>query len=206
MWLPPLPLCYSICVIQDDNAQPLDSHKESIPQTQAAQIALQKPSGGLARASKSVRSTPNKFSAPFSASVATPSSLKAKGKWTHQEAFADKSKAKAEVLNKLVADKHTRKMAEYAQHMAELEIKKQRLDMEAKGKHLEAEECLATAQHQREREKKQHEMEMLRLRLQYQGGGLSGQQGTAAAQFGAESFSAEPFAGPNTFGMGNYLT
>jgi hypothetical protein len=28
---------------------------------------------------------------------------------------------------------------------------------------------------------------------------------TLVAQFGAESFSAEPFVGPNTFEMGNYL-
>jgi hypothetical protein len=136
---PALTVCYSICVIQDDNAQPFDIHKESVPQAQAAQIALQKPSGGLARASKSVHSTPSKFSAPFSASVATPSSLKAKGKWTHKEDFTDESKAKAEVLNKLTADKHACKMVGYAQHMVELKIKKKHLDMEAKGKHLEAE-------------------------------------------------------------------
>ena len=38
-------------------------------------------------------------------------------------------------------------MAEHAQRMAELEIKKRRLDLEAKGKHLEAEERLAAAWH-----------------------------------------------------------
>jgi len=113
------------------------------------------------------------------------------------------------VLANLASDKHTRKMAEHAQRMAELDIKKQCMDLEAKGKHLEAEERLAAARYQCEREKEQHDMEMLRLRLQYQGGsgvaGISGQAATAA------QFSTEPFPDTNAFGNlgmgldGNYL-
>ena len=41
------------------------------------------------------------------------------------------------------------------------------MDIEAKGKLLEAEDRRIAAQHQREHEKEQHEMQMLRLRLQY---------------------------------------
>jgi hypothetical protein len=83
-------------------------------------------------------------------------------------------------------------MAEHAQRMAELEIKKQRIDLEAKGKLLEAEERRIIAQHQREREREQHDMQMLRLRMQYQA--VAG-HGVADAQFGMEQF-----ASANTFG------
>lgn len=114
------------------------------------------------------------------------------------------------VLANLASDKHTRKMAEFAQRLAELEIKKQRLDLDAKVKRLEAEERLEAARHQREREKEQHDMEMLRLRLQYQGTGASvssvpGQAATAA------QFGMEPFADTDAFGSlgggldGNFL-
>jgi hypothetical protein len=97
-------------------------------------------------------------------------------------------------------------MAEHAQRMAELEIKKQRIDLEAKGKLLEAEERCIIAQHQREREREQHDMQMLRLRLQYQGVMGRGVNG--------EQFVMEEFADTNTFndvgmGMGadgSYLT
>ena len=87
----------------------------------------------------------------------------------------DKNKAEAAALASMTADKDTRKMAEHAQRMVELEIKKQRMDIEANGKLLQAEDRRIAAQHQREREKEQHEMQMLRLRLQYQGGsGIAG--------------------------------
>jgi hypothetical protein len=95
------------------------------------------------------------------------SSQKNKGKRTRQDAFMDKNKQEAAALARMTADKHARKMAEHAQCMAELEIKKQRMDIETKGKLLEAEDRRIAAQHQCEHEKEQHEMQMLRLRLQY---------------------------------------
>jgi hypothetical protein len=42
--------------------------------------------------------------------------------------FADKNKAEAEILATLADEKHAWKMAEHAQWMVELEIKKQRMD------------------------------------------------------------------------------
>jgi hypothetical protein len=56
---------------------------------------------------------------------------KAKGKQTRQDAFMDKNKAKAIVLVSITADKHTRRMAEHAQCMAELGLKKQQMELEA---------------------------------------------------------------------------
>lgn len=122
----------------------------------------------------------------------------------------DENKAEAAVLASIAADKHARKMAEHAQRMAELGIKKQRMDIEANGKHLEVEDRRIAAQHQREREKEQHDMQMLRLRLQYQGGsGVASVAGpaTAPAQFGMEQFANPGAFGDMGMGMGgNYLT
>jgi hypothetical protein len=128
-------------------------------------------------------STPStKISTPSGLSTRTPSTLqKAQGKRSRQEAFADENRAEAEILASLAGDKHTRKMAEHAQRMVELGIKKQRIDIEATEKRLQAEDRRLAAQHQREREKEAHDLQMFRLRLQYQGAG-------AAAQFGAQQF------------------
>ena len=121
----------------------------------------------------------------------------------------DENKAKAAALASMTADKHTRKMAEHAQCMVELEINKQRMDIEANGKLLQAEDHCIAAQHQREREKEQHEMQMLRLRLQYQGGsGIAGiaQPAAPAARFGMEGFANPGAFGDMGMGMdGNYL-
>ena len=81
-------------------------------------------------------------------------------------------------------------MAEHAQRMVELGIKKQRIDLDATEKKLQAENRRLAAQHQREREKEAHDLQMLRLRLQYQGAGATG-----AAQFGVE-----PYDDLNAFG------
>ena len=154
------------------------------------------------------------------------SSQKNKGKWTHQDAFVDENKSKAMVIAGLAAEKHAHKMAEHKQCMAELEIKKQWLALDVKGKHLEAGECRIAAQHQRDREREQHNMQMLCLRLQYQQGvsessGISGISGISGvdttAQFGMEQGGLrslglaadggqfgtehhEQYAGSNTFG------
>ena len=115
-------------------------------------------------------------------------SQKSKGKWSRQDAFADKNKAEAEIFATLTADKHARKMAEHTQRMVELEIKKQQIDLEANEKRLDAEDHQITAQHQSEHEKEQHAMQMLHLQLQYQG--ASGVSGHAAPpQFGMEPFT-----------------
>ena len=79
--------------------------------------------------------------------MATASLQKNKGKQTHQNAFVDENKSEAIVIAGLAAEKHARKMAEHEQCMAELEIKKQRLALNAKGKHLEAEERRIAAQY-----------------------------------------------------------
>jgi hypothetical protein len=110
------------------------------------------------------------------------------------------------VLESITLAKRDRKMADCAQRLAELDIKKQRLDMEAKMKQLEVEERLAKARYEREREKDKHDLEMLRMRLQYQGvPGISGQVPNAG------QFNAEPFPDTSAFGDlgmgldGNYL-
>ena len=54
----------------------------------------------------------------------------------------------------------THKMAEHAQHTAELEIKKQQMDIEANGKCLKAEDHQIAAQHQHECKKEQHDMQI----------------------------------------------
>ena len=102
---------------------------------------------------------------------------------SHQEAFADKNQAEAEILTSLAGEKHARKMTEHVQQMVELGIKKQQMDLEATDKQLQAEDCRLAAQHQREREKEAHDLQMFCLCLQYQGAGTTG-----TAQFGAQQF------------------
>ena len=64
---------------------------------------------------------------------------KNKGEWSCQDIFADENKAEAKIFASLMADKHAQKKAKHAQHMLELEIKKQWTDLEATQKCLEAE-------------------------------------------------------------------
>ncbi|KAF8222864.1 hypothetical protein L208DRAFT_1381681 [Tricholoma matsutake] len=65
-----------------------------------------------------------------------------------------------------------------------LEIKKQRINLEANKKQLQAEECWIIAQHQWECEKEAHNIQMLHLHLQYQEAGGSGVGQFRTAQFG----------------------
>jgi hypothetical protein len=69
-------------------------------------------------------STPQSKTTP---STQTSASQKKRGKRSHQDAFADENKAEADILATLAAGKHARKMAEHAQRMVELEIKRQRM-------------------------------------------------------------------------------
>jgi hypothetical protein len=97
------------------------------------------------------------LSTPFSHTTAS-STQKNKGKHSHQDAFVDETKAKATALANLASDKHVHRMVE-------LDIKKQRMALNAQGKQLEAKERLVAAWHQCEHEKEWHDMEMLHLRL-----------------------------------------
>ena len=65
-------------------------------------------------------------------------------------------------------------MAEHAQWMVELSIKKQHMDLEATEKRLQAEDCQLAVQHQQEHEKEAHDLQMFHLHLQYQGTGTTG--------------------------------
>lgn len=86
-------------------------------------------------------------------------------------------------------------MAEHAQRMVELEIKKQRMALDANEKRLQAEDRRLAAQHQREREKEAHDLQMFRLRLQYQGSNAAG-----IGHMG--QFRAQQFGDPAAFGGG----
>jgi septal ring factor EnvC (AmiA/AmiB activator) len=126
---------------------------------------------------------------------------KGKGKRTHLETFQDENKAEDMVMVNHQVERHARRMAEHDQRMAELELKKRRMDLEADGKRREAEACQLNAKYQREREKEKHDMEMLRLCLQFQlSGGGSGVSAlaTPAGQFGLEQ-QQEVFPTPNVF-------
>ena len=59
---------------------------------------------------------------------------KSQGKCSRQEVFADENRAEAKILASLAGEKHAWKMAEHAQRMLELGIKKQCIDLEANGK------------------------------------------------------------------------
>ena len=84
--------------------------------------------------------------------------------------------------------------------MAELELKKQWIDVEASEKQMQVEDYRLTAQHQREREKELHDMQMLHLRLQYQGGTAAGM-----GQFGMTQFPNQgAFRGVGTVGGDNF--
>jgi len=65
---------------------------------------------------------------------ATSGSQKTQGKCSCQEAFADKNKAEAEIIATLAAKKHAWKMVEHEQYMVELQIKKQKMDLDANEK------------------------------------------------------------------------
>jgi len=101
-----------------------------------------------------------------------------------QKAFADENKAETEVLAAFAVEKHAWKMAEHAQWMAKLEIKKQWINLEANEKQLQADDHWIIAQHQWEHEKEVHDMQMLYLCLQYQGAGVSGVGQFGTTQFG----------------------
>jgi hypothetical protein len=145
-------------------------------------------------------SSASKLSTPSSRALST--SQKASGKCSRQEAFADENRAEAEILASLAGEKHARKMAEHAQRMVELGIKKQRLDLDATEKRHHAEDRRLAAQHQREREKEAHDLQMFRLRLQYQGAGA--QFGNVNAFGGggvpAANDAIEQFGDLNAFG------
>ena len=70
----------------------------------------------------------------------TSTSQKVQGKHSWQEAFADENRAEAEILVMLAVEKHAQKMAEHAQWMVKLDIKKQQMDLEANDKQLQAED------------------------------------------------------------------
>jgi hypothetical protein len=186
--------------------QSLDSREQSLTPPQPTQHR------NVFQATSSRNSTPlsksGSVQSKLSSTLSRPSTAPKARKRTCQEAFADESKAEAEQAAATNSEKHSRKMAGHAQRMVELEIKKQRMDLEAKGKHLEAEERRIAAQHQREREKEQHDMQMLRLRLQY--------QGAMGRNVNVEQFSMEQFTdntnnafgdmGMGTGASGSYLT
>ena len=85
-------------------------------------------------------SSASKASTPSSRTLSTSQNLKVQGKRSRQEAFADENQAKAEIFASLAGEKHARKMAEHAQRMVELGIKKQRIDLEAIEKRHQAED------------------------------------------------------------------
>jgi hypothetical protein len=122
--------------------------------------------------------------------------------------FQDNNAAAAGAFANATQARQEQKMAEHAQRMVELEIKKRRLDLEADGKKYEAEDRRLAAQYQREREKEQHDMAMLRLRLQFQASsGVSGVSNLASgAQFGLDpqgqfaGANTSQFADPSAFG------
>ena len=178
---------------------PIDSPTPGLPQLQTV---LQE-SRNSSSTPSTMASTPapqSKASTPISRTTST--SQKGRGKRTRQEAFADENKAETEVLAAIAAEKHTRKMAEHAQWMAELEIKKQRINLEANDKRLQAEDRRIIAQHQQEREKEAHDMQMLRLRLQYQGAGVSGMGQFGTTQFGDHgAFGGAGPGVPTDFGL-----
>jgi hypothetical protein len=148
-------------------------------------------------------SSASKVSTPSSRTLRASTSQKAQGKRSRQEAFADENRAEAEILASLAGEKHARKMAEHAQRMVELGIKKQRLDLDATEKRLHAEDRRLTAQHQREREKEAHDLQMFRLRLQYQGAGASAQQFGNLNAFGGAVGGSVPVANDVAAHFGN---
>jgi len=92
-------------------------------------------------------------------------------------------------------------MAEHAQRMVELEIKKQRMDLDANEKRLQADDRRLAAQHQREREKEAHDLQMFRLRLQYQGANAAGMG--HMGQFGVQQFGDAAAFGGGAGGPGD---
>jgi hypothetical protein len=94
--------------------------------------------GNLGAKLSSTSAPPSKTSTPSSHTTSIPQ--KGKAKRTRHEAFADENKAEAKTLASLTAAKHARKMAEHTQRMAELELKKWRIDTEASEKQMQAED------------------------------------------------------------------
>jgi len=89
---------------------------------------------GLAAISRSSSTLAPHSKAYTSSTCSTPTLQKVQGKRSRQVAFTNENRAEAEILTMLAAEKHAQKMAEHAQWMVELDIKKQWMDLEANDK------------------------------------------------------------------------
>ena len=87
------------------------------------------------------------------------SSTKGRNKCTLQDVYADEAKKENEMMGKITEQKHEWRLLE-------LQVKCQKLDLQAQEYRFEAEERHCQADHQCEQEREQHELQLLQFRLQ----------------------------------------
>ncbi|KAJ7856528.1 hypothetical protein B0H14DRAFT_2578857 [Mycena olivaceomarginata] len=107
---------------------------------------------------------------PSGPSSSTSSAAKSRGKRSHADVFAAETQKQNEILQALGKDKHERRMAELAVKRQRLEIDIQRDHLAAEERRLAAEDRRREAEYKREREREQHQLVMMRMQLAMQNG------------------------------------
>ncbi|KAJ7487737.1 hypothetical protein B0H11DRAFT_2230462 [Mycena galericulata] len=131
----------------------------------------------------------------LSSSSSASSVTKPRGKRSHAEAFAAETQKQNEILAALGKNKHDRRMAELSVKRQRLENDIQRENLAAEERRLAAEDRRREAEHKREREREQHQLMMMRMQLTMQNGnGFGGRGGMGNGGFMGGSEMDEIFA------------
>ncbi|KAJ7085306.1 hypothetical protein C8R44DRAFT_752903 [Mycena epipterygia] len=115
-------------------------------------------------------SKPNVHSCTPTSSASSSSVKPRAGKRSRTDAFADETEKQNKILAGFGKDKHDRRMAELAVKRQKLEVDLQRESLAAEERRLAAEDRRREAEHKREREREQHQLMLLRMQLTMQHG------------------------------------
>ncbi|KAJ7469520.1 hypothetical protein FB451DRAFT_1176760 [Mycena latifolia] len=141
-------------------------------------------------------SKPNVLSSGHSSSASsTSSAVKTRGgKRSRAEALAEETDKQNKILAELGKNKHDRRMAELAVKRQKLEVDLQRESLAAEERRLAAEDRRREADHKREREREQHQLMMMRMQFSMQQGHgthSNGLSGGGSDQYNGGFFGAE---------------
>ncbi|KAJ7887972.1 hypothetical protein B0H13DRAFT_2342151 [Mycena leptocephala] len=95
-------------------------------------------------------------------------------KRSRADAFAEETEKQNQILQQLGKEKHDRRMAELAVKRQKLEVDLQRDTLAAEERRLAADERRREADHKREREREQHQLMMMRMQFTMRGNNAMG--------------------------------
>jgi hypothetical protein len=95
-------------------------------------------------------------------------------KRSRADAFAEETEKQNQILQQLGKEKHDRRMAELAVKRQKLEVDLQRDTLAAEERRLAADERRREADHKREREREQHQLMMMRIQFTMRGNNAMG--------------------------------